>query len=199
MPVDTRSAPAVELWSDLHDRLRRFVSRRIADPATADDVAQDVLLRLHRSLGDLRVEDRLDAFAYRIARNAIIDHYRSRATAKEIATAPDELITRRDADRDLDEQADGHPRQELARCLEPLVGRLPEPYREALMLTDLGELSQVEAAGLVGLSIPGMKTRVQRARAQVHELLTDCCEVALDPQRQIAAVRRTGPCACTRE
>jgi RNA polymerase sigma-70 factor, ECF subfamily len=199
MPVDTRSAPDVELWSDLHDRLRRFVSRRIADPSTADDVAQDVLLRLHRSLGDLRVEDRLDAFAYRIARNAIIDHYRSRATAKEIAAAPDELITRLDADRDLDEQADGHARQELARCLEPLVARLPEPYREALMLTDLGELSQVEAAGLVGLSIPGMKARVQRARARVHELLTDCCEVALDTQRQIAEVSRTGPCACTSE
>ena len=65
------------------------------------------------------------------------------------------------------------------------------------MLTDLGRLSQVEAASVAGLSVPGMKTRVQRARAQVHDLLTDCCQVALDADRHIAEVKRTGPCACT--
>jgi RNA polymerase sigma-70 factor (ECF subfamily) len=200
MPVETRTAPEDALFSDLNERLRGFIRRRIGDSDAAEDVAQEVLLRLHRSLGDLRLEDRLDAFAYRIARNAIIDHYRARATAREIAATPDDLIARIDAERNADEDLDEtQGRQELARCLEPLVRRLPEPYREALTLTDLGTLSQVEAAGLVGLSIPGMKARVQRARAQVHKLLTACCDVALDNGRQIAEVRRTGPCACTPE
>jgi RNA polymerase sigma-70 factor (ECF subfamily) len=197
MPVETGTAPADELFTDLNERLRGFVRRRIGDSNAADDVAQEVLLRLHRSLGDLRLEDRLDAFAYRIARNAIIDHYRARASAREIAAAPDDLTARIDADRDTDEDPDEtQGRQELARCLEPLIRRLPEPYREALTLTDLGKLSQVEAARIVGLSVPGMKARVQRARAQVHTLLTACCDVALDNDRQIAEVRRTGPCAC---
>ena len=200
MPVDTRRAPRVELFTGLHERLRGFVGRRIGDPDAADDVAQEVLLRLHRNLGDLRIEDRLDAFAYRIARNAIIDHYRSRAHAKEIPAAPDELIARVDADGDTDEDPnEANGREELARCLEPLVRRLAEPYRQALTLTDLGNLSQVEAARVAGLSVPGMKTRVQRARAQVHQLLTDCCDVALDEDRHIAEVQRTGPCACTPE
>jgi RNA polymerase sigma-70 factor (ECF subfamily) len=200
MQIDTRTAPGDELLTGLHDRLRGFVGRRIGDPDAADDVAQEVLLRLHRSLGDLRTEDRLDAFAYRIARNAIIDHYRSSASAKEISAEPDGLIAHIDAHGDTDEDPDeDRGRRELARCLEPLVRRLPEPYREALILTDLGDLSQVEAARVVGLSVPGMKTRVQRARAQVHELLTDCCKVALDDSRRIAEVQRTGPCACTPE
>jgi RNA polymerase sigma-70 factor (ECF subfamily) len=200
MPVETGPALRDELFTGLHERLRGFVGRRIGDPDAADDVAQEVLLRLHRSLGDLRVEDRLDAFAYRIARNAIIDHYRSRASAKEIPAAPDELIARVDADGDTDEDPnEDKGREELARCLEPLVRRLAEPYRQALTLTDLGNLSQVEAARVAGLSVPGMKTRVQRARAQVHELLTDCCDVALDGDRHIAEVQRTGPCACTPE
>jgi RNA polymerase sigma-70 factor, ECF subfamily len=200
MSVSTSTASADELWTDLHERLRGFVGRRIGDPNAADDVAQEVLLRLHRNLGDLRLEDRLDAFAYRIARNAIIDHYRSRASAKEIPAAPDDLIARIDADGDTDEDPNAaEGRQELARCLEPLVGRLPEPYRQALTLTDLGELSQVEAAQVTGLSVPGMKSRVQRARAQVHELLSACCDVALDDDRHIADVQRAGPCACTPE
>jgi RNA polymerase sigma-70 factor, ECF subfamily len=206
MPVDTRVgtarpdvAAADELWRKLHGRLRGFVRARISDPEAADDVAQEVLLRLHRNLGALRAEDRLDAFAYQIARNAIIDHYRSRATAKETPEAPDELVARADADGDNEREPDSGARQELARCLAPLIRQLPEPYREALTLTDLGKLSQVEAAQVVGLSVPGMKARVQRARAQVHELLTGCCAVALDSRRQISDVQRTGPCACAPE
>lgn len=200
MRVETRTVPRDELFTGLYERLRGFVGRRIGDSDAADDVAQEVLLRLHRSLGDLRIEDRLDAFAYRIARNAIIDHYRARASAKETPAARDDLIARIDADGDTDEDPnEAQGRQELARCLEPLVRRLPEPYREALTLTDLGKLSQVEAARVTGLSVPGMKTRVQRARAQVHELLTACCDVALDSDRHIVEVQRTGPCACTPE
>ena len=197
MSVTTSNASADELWTDLHGRLREFVGRRIGDPHAADDVAQDVLLRLHRSLGDLRLEDRLDAFAYRIARNAIIDHYRSRASAKETPSAPDELVTRMDGDGDADHDPDeNRARQELARCLAPLIRQLPEPYREALTLTDLGALSQTEAARVVDISVPGMKARVQRARAQVHAALTGCCAVALDESRHISDVQRTGPCAC---
>jgi len=205
MPVETPNQtaqpvmPADELWRELHGRLRSFIRARISDPETADDVAQEVLLRLHRSMDTLRAEDRLDAFAYRIARNAIIDHYRARATAKETPESPDELVARMDSDGDTEEESDSGARQELARCLAPLIRRLPEPYREALTLTDLGKLSQVEAAQAVGLSIPGMKARVQRARAQVRELLTSCCEVALDRGRQISDVRRRGPCACAPE
>jgi RNA polymerase sigma-70 factor (ECF subfamily) len=134
-----------------HARLRGFVGRRIGDPYAADDVAQEVLLRLHRSMGHLRVEDRLDAFAYRIARNAIIDHHRSRASARETPAEPDHLVTRIEADGDTDQHPDADgPRQELARCLA-LIRGLPDPYREALTLTDLGKLSQVEPAEVVGL------------------------------------------------
>jgi RNA polymerase sigma-70 factor, ECF subfamily len=202
MPVDTHTetarpvAATDELWRELHGRLRSFIRARISDPEAADDVAQEVLLRLHRSMHTLRAEERLDAFAYRIARNAIIDHYRTRATTKETPEAPDELVERVDADGDSEHEPESGAREELARCLAPLIRRLPEPYREALTLTDLGKLSQVEAAQIVGLSVPGMKARVQRARAQVHELLTGCCAVALDSSQQISDVQRTGPCAC---
>jgi len=182
--------------ADLHARLRAFVARRVADSWEAEDVAQEVLMRLQRHLADLRNTESLNAFAYRIARNAITDHYRARARSRESALPPDELTAR--ADEGVQEDAgDVVGRRELAHCLEPLVRRLPEPYRQALILTDLGDLTQAQAAEKAGVSVPGMKSRVQRARLQVRDLLTECCAVTLDATRQIADVERTGPCACT--
>ena len=205
MPIGTHAPLAraaekrsdLELWRTLNARLVAFVRRRVGDPHAAEDVAQEVLLRLYRGLDQLRAGDRLDAFAYRIARNAIIDHYRSTASAKELPSPPDALLERIDADggTDDDPEAVAGP-QELARCLQPLVRRLPDRYREALTLTDLGELSQVQAAEAVGLTVPGMKARVQRGRAQLHELLVRCCDVAHGEDRRISRGQRTGPCAC---
>jgi RNA polymerase sigma-70 factor (ECF subfamily) len=207
MPIATQPAPAraattlpdVDLWRTLNARLAAFVGRRIGDPHAAEDVAQEVLLRLYRNLDRLRAGDRLDAFAYRIARNAIIDHYRSTANAKELPSAPDDLFGRIDGDVGIDGESDGDTGlHELAGCLRPLVQRLPHRYREALTLTDLGELSQVQAAQAAGLTIPGMKARVQRGRAQLRELLVRCCDLARDEDRRITGVERTGPCSCAR-
>jgi RNA polymerase sigma-70 factor, ECF subfamily len=195
MPVAARSHDDVA--AELTDRLRAFVGRRIRDSHAAEDVTQEVLLRLHRHLGELRTQDRLDAFAYRIARNAITDHYRARTRTKEAALQPEHLTARIDADDTAGGEDEASGRQELARCLEPVVRRLPDDYREALMLTDLGDLSQAEAAERAGISVPGMKSRVQRARVQLHGLLTTCCDVAMDSTRHIADVERTGPCACS--
>jgi RNA polymerase sigma-70 factor, ECF subfamily len=194
---DGRSNLSHQVWAHVHERLRAFVRRRVSDPHAADDVAQEVLLRLYRNIERLRDEDRLDAFAYRTARNAITDHYRAQARAREVPSPPTSQAARLEVDpthEQHSEDADG--RQLLARCLEPLVQRLPPTYRDALMLTDLGDLSQVQAARRLGLSVPGMKARVQRGRAQLRVLLAECCDVALDASRRIAEVQRTGPCAC---
>jgi RNA polymerase sigma-70 factor (ECF subfamily) len=186
--------------AEVHQRLEAFVRRRVSDPHAAEDIAQEVLLRLHRNIGRLRDNDRLDAFAYEIARNAITDHYRAKAVVKEMPSAPDSLAATIEADPETSRQTeDPEGRELLARCLEPLVEQLSPAYREALTLTDLGDLSQVEAARMTGLSVPGMKARVQRARRQVRELLVECCEVAFDESSRIADVQRTGPCACTPE
>jgi RNA polymerase sigma-70 factor (ECF subfamily) len=182
-------------WAQLRARLRSFVARRVSDdPVAHDDLVQEILLRLHRGLPRLRESERLDAFAYQVARNAITDHYRK--DRREQPVAPESLddAIAPDGDGD-DESAAG--RAQLARCLRPLIERLDDDYREALLLTDLGELSQAEAARRLGLSAPGMRSRVQRGRSHLHEALAKCCSVELDAAAQIDRVARVGPCACS--
>ena len=72
------------------------------------------------------------------------------------------------------------PDAALAACLSPLLARIPESYRAALELTDLGELTQEQAAAQLGVSTSGMKSRVQRGRRMLHAEVTRCCRVELD-------------------
>jgi RNA polymerase sigma-70 factor (ECF subfamily) len=69
--------------------------------------------------------------------------------------------------------------EEAAACIRPMVDRLPAIYRRALTLVELEGRTQVAAARLEGISVSGMKARVQRGRAQLKELLVACCESAL--------------------
>jgi RNA polymerase sigma-70 factor (ECF subfamily) len=73
-----------------------------------------------------------------------------------------------------------------------LIERLSPLYRQALELTEFDGISQVDAAAALGLSVSGMKARVQRGRAQLRELLLECCEVQLDRRRQVTDVRSRG-------
>lgn len=190
--------PGVDVWSELHVRLRAFVGRRVPESPAADDIAQDIMLRLVNQIGRLRRRDRLDAWAYQVARNAIADYWRDRAASREQPL--DEQLSERLASLPAHESEDDGEslRAQVAHCLAPLVERLSEPYREAIRLTDLGVDTQAGAAGQLGLSVPGMKARVQRGRAQLRELLAACCRIELDRLGRVSEFEpRSGrSCGC---
>jgi RNA polymerase sigma-70 factor, ECF subfamily len=161
--------------TELSERLRPFIARRLPSAADVDDVLQDVFVRMQCHLSELRDRDRFGPWLYRIVRNVIADRFRRRATE---AAVPDELPQdERSADED--------PSTELATCVAPLVARLPSPYREAVTLVDLEGLSHKEAAKRSGLSVPGMKSRVQRGRAQLRSLFEDCCRLEFDARQRV--------------
>jgi RNA polymerase sigma-70 factor (ECF subfamily) len=137
---------------------------------------------------------------YRIARNAIADHYRTPAVRRErasgdileIASANEPAIPVRSGD---DDRA---ALRELAACLQPMIGRLPTPYREAIRMAELEGVTQSDAARRAGVSLSGMKSRVQRARLQLRAIVEECCRVDLDRRGSITsfASRHPARCAC---
>ena len=196
MAVTTPAAEVV--WHDLHDRLRRFIARRVRSPQDAEDILQEVMLRIHRHSGDLEHADRVAGWVYRIAANSIADHYR-RPVRRELASgqAMDVAETAgAAAETAWIEPDSAELRAELADCLAPLTARLPDLYREALDVTEFQGMTQAEAAGRLGLSVSGMKARVQRGRERLKDLLLDCCDVELDRRRGVTAYRSNrGSCA----
>jgi RNA polymerase sigma-70 factor (ECF subfamily) len=165
-------------WREFHARLRAFVSRRIKDRGDAEDIVQKVFLDMHRSLPSLRSRDRLAPWLYRTARNAVVDHYRRPARQREIPSGDTREL---DARRDAVSESDAEDARNLAAdCLTPMIERLPAAYRQAIELVELDAVSQKAAAEIAGVTLSGMKARVQRARRRLKAALLECCRVELD-------------------
>lgn len=169
LPMTAAAVP----WTDVAERLRPFVAHRV--PASEiDDVVQDVLVRMHRGLPDLRDDDRFTAWMFQVARNAIVDAGRRRAHAPRAGADLDETPATPTSDDDREAAT------ALAGCVSLFVAQLPSPYREAITLVELEGKTAKEAAEMVGISVSGMKSRVQRGRVQLRELFERCCEIAVD-------------------
>jgi RNA polymerase sigma-70 factor (ECF subfamily) len=171
-----RAEPILEteaIWREFHERLRAFISRRVPRPSDVEDILQEVFIRIHRSVDSLHNRERLASWLFQITRNAIIDHLR--AGNSQIDLQPDDFDPPAP-----DKGDDGLEALELSRCIEPMIAGLPENYREAIQLTDINGLTQLEAAQHTGLTFSGMKSRVQRARRQLKDMLLDCCRIELD-------------------
>jgi RNA polymerase sigma-70 factor (ECF subfamily) len=160
------------IWAHLSSDLRRFIRRRVSDDHVADDLLQETFLRIHRSIETLQEVDRLAAWVYRIARNVIHDHHR-KATNAAVALA----------DADPAHEAEDHLRQlrcQSAGWLDEMIRSLPERYREAVQLAEIEGLSQREVADRLGLSLSGAKSRIQRGRAMLKDVLEQCCHFKFD-------------------
>lgn len=178
-----------ERWLEAVDRVQAFVAARVGDRELAADITHDVLVRSIAS-GALDEVDNPAAWLYRSARNAVIDHYRTR---REHLPLGDEDVW---PDPDTSGDAPNDATRELARCLQPMLEGLPASAREALTRIDLEGQTHRAAAAELGLSVSGMKSRVQRARRQLKEVLQRCCAVRLDRTGAVAGYHPTGQSSC---
>ncbi|MBM3884176.1 MAG: RNA polymerase sigma factor SigZ [Verrucomicrobia bacterium] len=157
--------PTVEdIWKEFSPKLGQFIRVRVADPATAEDILQDVFLKFQSRLDEFQDTAKVQGWLFLVARNAIIDHYRTRKPTSEV---PESLPA------ELPENSTEV--EDLKRAFRHIIDRLPEPYREALVLTEFEGLKQEELARRLGISLSGAKSRVQRGRELLKERLLEAC------------------------
>ncbi|MDA0378234.1 MAG: RNA polymerase sigma factor SigZ [Bacteroidetes bacterium] len=173
------------IWNEHRTRLLTFVRRRVATLDDAEDLVQDILLKAARHTDQLESEASLQAWLYRIARNAIADHYRSRRLETESLAV------------DLaEEDPEADAIQAMAECIEPFIQDLQPEFRDALVMADLHRLPQAEVARRLGISLSGAKSRIQRARVQLADAFTDCCNLIHDASGRIMDREPRKECGC---
>jgi RNA polymerase sigma-70 factor (ECF subfamily) len=159
-----------QVWDEFSTALRSFIRRRVKDDHVADDLLQDVFVRIHNNLASVTDEDRLSAWLFRIARNVVTDHYRRQSDITLNQGAPQ-------TDQDT---GDENFNEQVGEWLSNLVTHLPDDYREAVTMSELDGVRQTEIAERIGLSASGTKSRVQRGRKLLKEMLLQCCHFEFD-------------------
>ncbi|MEP7284596.1 MAG: RNA polymerase sigma factor SigZ [Chloroflexota bacterium] len=158
------------LWQNMHTDLKQFINKRVPDEHIAEDILQDVFIRVHMQMDTLKDTARLESWIYQIARNAIVDDYRRRKPELDI---PETLLA--DDERDEDDLT-----SQLAPCLRDMIQALPNKYRDAILLTEYEGLTQSALAARLNISLSGAKSRVQRAKELLKAVLLQCCHFELD-------------------
>lgn len=155
-------------WHRHETELRAWLRGRLGNAQDAEDMLQDLFLKALRQDKKFCQIDNARAWLYEVARNALADRLRLEKHQVEL---PEGLAA------EVDEPV---PVDTLAQCLPRALMELAEEDREALTLCDLEGLNQADYARLKGLTLPGAKSRVQRARKRLREHLSSACQVRFD-------------------
>jgi RNA polymerase sigma-70 factor (ECF subfamily) len=163
------------VWTQYHNILYNFILSRVSDRATTEDILQDVFQKIHARMHTLREGNKIQSWLYQITRNTIIDYYRTRKKLDElpevfpvIELGPNKAI-----------------RDEITSWILPFINQLQEKYRDVLILSDIEGIKYSTIADQTGLSLSGVKTRVQRGRALLREEFLSCCKFAFDTKGNV--------------
>lgn len=159
-----------DLYKKFRDPLKNFIAKRVSDSATAEDMVHDVFLRIHAHLPTLKDSQKLTAWIYQIARNSIIDFHRKK---KDLTSEiPENLVN--------DEELTPNAAENLTSSIRGMIEKLPDTYRQTLIQADFEGKKHSDIAKDLGISVSGVKSRVQRARHMLKELLLQCCHFEFD-------------------
>ena len=163
----------------------RYILGMVRDPAEAEDLTQETLLRAYGKLASLEDPARLVPWLYRIATNVTYDRFRQASyrhrpqQLSEDGEGPD-----REAVVDL---ADSGPRldklmqqREMSSCVQDYIAALPESYRAVILLHDVQGLTNPEIAEMLGLALATVKIRLHRARNRLRAALGEGCSFSSD-------------------
>lgn len=196
MPPSLDAQPdAVEsLWRTFHEQVHAFVLRRVPSAIDADDVVQDIFLRIHQGINNLRADHQVQAWVFTIARRTIADFYRKHyRRLAETHSGLDDLPASEESPISGNRATfagDHSVHEEVLSWLRPMIAQLPEKYRVPLYLADVEGYTQREVAERLGLSLSGAKSRVQRARVMLGNVLNTCCQVEFGPAGEAIEFRR---------
>lgn len=177
------------LWKWLSSNLKTFILKRVGNEDDAEDILQDVFLKIFTNLDRLKDESRIYAWVYQITRNAINDYFREKMKriCEGITDLPGEGVLSNEEVAGSDEDEEDEIISELILCLKNMIESLPDKYKHAIIMTELGGLTQRELAQKLGISISGAKSRVQRGRNMLKEKFVECCEFQFDRYGNVIA------------
>ena len=176
------------LYTDFHQALLAYITSKTASKEDAEDILHNVFVKIAGHADTLPQKKNLKNWVFIVTRNTIYDHYRSKhlRAYKSMGASFTEDI----ADTDTDTPAKG-----LEACLTRFIEMLPEKDRHLLIASELEGVKQKELAAQYHMPYSSLKSKVQRGRNKLKEMLTDCCKIELDKRGNILDATPKNDCA----
>lgn len=179
------TAEIKKIWNDFNKELNAYVKRSVHNQDDADDIMQEVFMKIIRNIEKVNKAENLRQYLYGIVRNTINDYFNNQRIESSDIEIPEILL----------EEDSQSLNAIIADKLKPFINQLPEKYKEALLLTEFQDVSQKELAKRLNISYSGAKSRVQRGKEKLKEQLLACCIFQSDVYGNITDVEYK-KCSC---
>lgn len=190
-------------FHDVHGEFRERIHHylvRLVGQGEADDLTQEVFLKVNKGLDNFRGDSKLSTWVYRIATNTALDRLRSssfRRKNRQVSLSG----SNEEPERDLEDRAactgkkpsvrEQAVKREASECIRSFVDRLPVSYRTVLVLSELKDLKNQEIADILGISLDTVKIRLHRARARLKKEFEAGCELYRDGENVLSCDRKS--------
>jgi len=151
-----------EVWKQYSDDIKRYIENKVRDEAITEDILQDTFIKIHTKLHTLKDLNKIKSWCFTIARNSIMDFFRTSKISSELP----------DLTAEIDTEENFHTEKE---CLLGILQNLPKKYSTPLFLSDIKGMKQSEVAKLLHQNLPTTKSQIQRARKLIAQGFMDCC------------------------
>jgi RNA polymerase sigma-70 factor (ECF subfamily) len=166
------------IWVKIHEKLFEYISKHVKNKDDVNDIIQDTFIKATTNIASLKNPAKADKWIFQIARNTMNDFFRKQKksfTEEKSKDVPIEPNAFGDQDIKVKIQT-----QEFSDYAGFIISELPEKYKRAVYLADIEGLSMKKLAQELDLSVSGAKSRVQRGRKLIKEIILKCCEVNAD-------------------
>ena len=181
------------IYQEFAKPIERYLLKFL-EPREAEEVVQEVFLKVNSNLADFRHEAKLSTWIYRIATNMALDRLKKascRFAAKQVPLQEQGesglTNTRRGASVELDTI-----HKEMNQCIRGVIDDLPENYRMVIVLSELGGFSNQEISEVLGLSVGVVKTHLHRGKMRLKEELIKACDFSWDERNEFSCDPKKG-------
>ncbi|OIQ29333.1 MAG: hypothetical protein BM564_06450 [Bacteroidetes bacterium MedPE-SWsnd-G2] len=156
---------------DYYDYLKSYIIKKVKDPVVAEDIVQEVMLKLIETHQKTPTIQNIKAWLFQVSRNTIYDYYKRNNI--EFSLENESEVSNEDTDISTLAEPD---------LIVPMISLLPKKYAEPLMLSDIENVPQKDIAEKLNLSLSATKMRIQRGRQKLRDLFVNCCDIEYDTQ-----------------
>lgn len=181
MKTDTQ-----QIWDSLKEPLFYFILKRVNNENISKDILQEVFIKIHLNLNQLQNESKVKAWVFQITRNQVAEYFRKENKLVELTKLDEEYLTVGFEYSEID-----------FCCFENFINELPEKYSKVLTLISVEGKKQNEAASMLHLSLPNLKSRVHRAKEMLKQKFIECCQFSLNDKGLLVGEQNCQRCSCS--